>query len=103
MTGLTGLVIFLAKAHLPTLVSQVGLWRSGSKDKGGSFPEPCNSLAEEAIWDVNLPHAISYGQKVMTTADFNLDGVDDVVIGFDSGSIHSTSKFCSLWFSFEFR
>lgn len=81
--GLTGLVIFLAKSHLPTLVSQVGIWRS-SKEKA-PLPEPCISFVEEVIWDVNLPHAIAQGQKVVTAVDINGDNVDDVVVGFDAG------------------
>ncbi len=83
--GLTGLVIFLAKSHLPDLVSQVGMWRP-SKDKQSSLPEPCNSFLEETVWEVNLPHAISQGQRVATTVKINNENVDDVIIGFDSGS-----------------
>ena len=80
--GLTGLVIFLAKSHLPTLVQRVSIWKPKN-----SVPlsEPCDSFVEETLWEVNLSHAISQGQKVLTSVDINSDSIEDIIIGFDSG------------------
>jgi hypothetical protein len=82
-TGLTGLVIFLAKSHLSNFVQRVSIWKP--LKSGVPFAEPCDSFVEEAVWEVNIPHAISQGQKVLTSVDINKDSIEDIILGFDSG------------------
>ncbi|XP_046637856.1 uncharacterized protein LOC124316141 [Daphnia pulicaria] len=100
VTGLTGLVIFLAKSHLSNFVQRVSIWKPTKS--GVPFAEPCDSFVEEAVWEVNIPHAISQGQKVLTSVDINKDSIEDIIIGFDSGLngvTPLTSFLCRLYFN----
>lgn len=76
-------MIFLAKSHLSNFVQRVSIWKPTKS--GVPFAEPCDSFVEEAVWEVNIPHAISQGQKVLTSVDINKDSIEDIIIGFDSG------------------
>nr|CAH0099152.1 unnamed protein product [Daphnia galeata] len=100
VTGLTGLVIFLAKSHLSNFVQRVSIWKP--LKSGVPFAEPCDSFVEEAVWEVNIPHAISQGQKVLTSVDINKDSIEDIILGFDSGLngvTPLTSFLCRLYFN----
>lgn len=77
------LVIFLGKSQLPGLMQKVGMWKSLTAIP---LPEPCESFVEEAVWETNLPHTISQGQKVLAMADLNGDNISDIILGFDSGN-----------------
>ena len=76
-------MIFLAKSHLSNFVQRVSIWKP--LKSGVPFAEPCDSFVEEAVWEVNIPHAISQGQKVLTSVDINKDSIEDIILGFDSG------------------
>ena len=77
------MVIFLAKSHLSTLMSQVRIW----KPLQGSSAQriPCDSFVQKLVWEIKLPHAISGQQNAITSVDVDNDTVADVIIGFDSG------------------
>ena len=79
--GLAGVVVFLSRSRY--LVDRLSLWFPMSK--GASLGEPCTSFQEELVWEVNLPHAISQGQKVLASLDINNDSIEDIIIGYDSG------------------
>lgn len=76
-------MVFLAKSHLSNFVQRVSIWKPTKS--GVPFAEPCDSFVEEAVWEVNIPHAISQGQKVLTSVDINKDSIEDIILGFDSG------------------
>ena len=78
--GLAGVVVFLSKSHY--VMDRLSLWLPSSKTV---LSEPCTSLQEELVWEVNLPHAISQGQNVVTSLDMNNDTIEDIIIGYDSG------------------
>lgn len=75
-------MIFLGKSQLPGLMQKVGMWKPLA---GVPLPEPCESFVEEAVWEANLPHTISQGQKVLAMVDVNNDNISDIILGFDSG------------------
>ena len=81
------MVVFLSRSRY--LVDRLSLWFPMSK--GSSLNETCTSFQEELVWEVNLPHAISQGQKVITPLDINNDSIEDIIIGYDSG-FNPTSK-----------
>ncbi|KAK4010567.1 hypothetical protein OUZ56_019711 [Daphnia magna] len=100
VTGLTGLVIFLAKSHLANFVQRVSIWKPNRSV--APLTEPCDSFVEEAVWEVNIPHAISEGQKVLTSVDINKDSIEDIIIAFDSGLNRVTpltSFLCRMYFN----
>ena len=91
--GVTCLIVFLAKSHLTTLVSQVHIWKPlGDRS---SLPTPCNSFVQKLIWEVKLPHAISHHQSAISSVDINNDTISDIIIGFDSGlNLNVSLPFC---------
>jgi hypothetical protein len=93
--GLAGLIIFLAKAHLSSLVNQVGIWKARFEPKPAVLGN-CDSLDQKLLWEVDVPRAVAGGQNVLATLDINSDAVSDIIMGFGTGSSsnlpHNTQK-----------
>ena len=82
--GLAGLIIFLAKAHLSSLVNQVGIWKARFDPKPAVLGN-CDSLDQKLLWEVDVPRAVAGGHNVLATLDINSDAVSDIIMGFGTG------------------
>lgn len=64
---------------------------------------PCTSLSSKVLWTRSLPKLSS--EAPLRSNDVNLDGVEDVIVGFGTGTkddmLISIVIFCFLWLIFK--
>lgn len=81
------MLVIILVSLFPLPLDKLKSWISNKNnlDKNGKVL-PCTDINSTELWSFTLPKLSS--ESTMRALDVNLDGIDDIILGFGLGNVH---------------